>query len=69
MFVSSEFDLGRLQNSSDRVDDVILPRWAVSSYDFISKHNKALVKASFYHLLKSYHLSNALENAIKAFKV
>ncbi|ELT90958.1 hypothetical protein CAPTEDRAFT_18825 [Capitella teleta] len=38
----NDFDLGRLQNGHERVDDVVLPRWAVSSYDFINKHNRAL---------------------------
>uniref|UniRef100_A0AAV2L972 BEACH domain-containing protein n=1 Tax=Knipowitschia caucasica TaxID=637954 RepID=A0AAV2L972_KNICA len=36
------FDLGRLQISKERVDDVILPRWASSPEDFIYKHRKAL---------------------------
>ncbi|XP_064167820.1 neurobeachin-like protein 1 isoform X1 [Anguilla rostrata] len=36
------FDLGRLQMSKERVDDVILPKWAKSPEDFIYKHRKAL---------------------------
>ncbi|XP_075685908.1 neurobeachin-like protein 1 isoform X3 [Rhinoderma darwinii] len=36
------FDLGRLQISKERVNDVILPKWAKSPEDFISKHRKAL---------------------------
>jgi len=39
----AEFDLGRLQNLNDRVDDVVLPPWAKSPYDFIFKHMQALV--------------------------
>jgi len=41
--VEAEFDLGRLQNLNDRVDDVVLPPWAKSPYDFIFKHMQALV--------------------------
>lgn len=37
------FDLGHLQGSKERVDDVILPNWATSAEDFIFKHRKALV--------------------------
>ncbi|XP_058471810.1 neurobeachin-like protein 1 isoform X2 [Solea solea] len=36
------FDLGRLQISKERVDDVVLPKWAKSPEDFIYKHRKAL---------------------------
>ncbi|KAG9460978.1 hypothetical protein GDO78_018534 [Eleutherodactylus coqui] len=36
------FDLGRLQISKERVNDVILPKWAQSPEDFIRKHRKAL---------------------------
>uniref|UniRef100_A0A8C5N2A9 Neurobeachin like 1 n=1 Tax=Leptobrachium leishanense TaxID=445787 RepID=A0A8C5N2A9_9ANUR len=36
------FDLGRLQLTKDRVNDVILPRWANSPEDFIRKHREAL---------------------------
>ncbi|CAH0384949.1 unnamed protein product [Bemisia tabaci] len=36
------FDLGHLQGSKERVDDVILPNWATSAEDFIFKHRKAL---------------------------
>uniref|UniRef100_A0A8C7QUF1 Neurobeachin-like protein 2 n=1 Tax=Oncorhynchus mykiss TaxID=8022 RepID=A0A8C7QUF1_ONCMY len=36
------FDLGRLQISKERVNDVILPKWARSPEDFIYKHRKAL---------------------------
>ncbi|KAM6945740.1 LOW QUALITY PROTEIN: neurobeachin-like protein 1 [Aplochiton taeniatus] len=36
------FDLGRLQISKERVNGVILPRWAKSPEDFIYKHRKAL---------------------------
>lgn len=35
------FDLGRLQRG-EVVDDVILPRWATSPEDFVSKHRQAL---------------------------
>lgn len=37
------FDLGRLQIPKERVNDVILPKWAKSPEDFIYKHRKALV--------------------------
>lgn len=36
------FDLGTLQNTKERVDDVILPPWAKSPEDFISIHRRAL---------------------------
>ena len=36
------FDLGRLQNSEECVGNVVLPRWAKSPEDFISKHMRAL---------------------------
>ncbi|KAG7467392.1 hypothetical protein MATL_G00152830 [Megalops atlanticus] len=36
------FDLGCLQISKERVNDVILPKWAKSPEDFIYKHRKAL---------------------------
>ncbi|KAL7890530.1 hypothetical protein AOLI_G00000060 [Acnodon oligacanthus] len=36
------FDLGRLQMSKERVNDVVLPKWAKSPEDFIYKHRKAL---------------------------
>ncbi|XP_059585234.1 neurobeachin-like protein 2 isoform X1 [Alligator mississippiensis] len=36
------FDLGSLQLSNDKVTDVVLPKWACSREDFISKHRKAL---------------------------
>lgn len=38
----SRFDLGPLQNTKERVDDVILPPWAKSPEDFISIHRRAL---------------------------
>ncbi|CAG0898135.1 unnamed protein product, partial [Cyprideis torosa] len=38
----NRFDLGRLQGTRERVDDVILPPWADSPEDFIAKHRKAL---------------------------
>ncbi|XP_078407580.1 neurobeachin-like protein 1 isoform X1 [Cetorhinus maximus] len=38
----NQLDLGRLQISKERVNDVILPRWATSPEDFIYKHRKAL---------------------------
>ncbi|KTF84080.1 hypothetical protein cypCar_00009942 [Cyprinus carpio] len=37
------YDLGRLQISKERVNDVILPKWAKSPEDFIYKHRKALM--------------------------
>ncbi|KAM4626241.1 neurobeachin-like protein 1 [Discoglossus pictus] len=36
------FDLGRLQLSKEKVNDVILPKWAKTPEDFILKHRKAL---------------------------
>lgn len=36
------FDLGILQNTRERVDDVILPRWANTPEDFITIHRRAL---------------------------
>lgn len=42
----SDFDLGRLQMSKERVNDVNLPKWAKSPEDFIYKHRKALVRYS-----------------------
>ncbi|XP_054978013.1 neurobeachin-like protein 1 [Sorex araneus] len=38
----NQFNLGRLQVSKEQVNDVILPKWAKSSEDFIYKHRKAL---------------------------
>uniref|UniRef100_A0A3Q2CLK2 BEACH domain-containing protein n=1 Tax=Cyprinodon variegatus TaxID=28743 RepID=A0A3Q2CLK2_CYPVA len=38
----NSFDLGRLQISKERVNDVVLPKWAKSPEDFIYKHRKAL---------------------------
>lgn len=38
----NKFDLGHLQNSKERVNDVILPPWAKSAEDFIYLHRKAL---------------------------
>lgn len=42
----SGFDLGRLQISKERVNDVVLPKWAKSPEDFIYKHRKALVRGT-----------------------
>ena len=36
------FDLGKLQGKKQRVNDVILPKWASSVDDFIRKHRDAL---------------------------
>uniref|UniRef100_A0A8C3EXT2 Neurobeachin like 1 n=1 Tax=Corvus moneduloides TaxID=1196302 RepID=A0A8C3EXT2_CORMO len=36
------FNLGQLQMSKEVVNDVVLPKWAHSSEDFIYKHRKAL---------------------------
>ncbi|CAG2068580.1 unnamed protein product, partial [Timema podura] len=36
------FDLGLLQGTKERVNDVVLPPWAGSAEDFIYKHRKAL---------------------------
>ncbi|XP_016095948.1 neurobeachin-like protein 1 [Sinocyclocheilus grahami] len=43
----ARFDLGRLQISKERVNDVILPKWAKSPEDFIYKHRKALFLSPF----------------------
>jgi hypothetical protein len=37
------FDLGLLQGTKERVNDVILPKWAISAEEFIYKHRRALV--------------------------
>lgn len=42
MLKSFRFDLGTLQNTKERVDDVVLPPWAKSPEDFISIHRRAL---------------------------
>ncbi|XP_063708929.1 neurobeachin-like protein 1 [Culicoides brevitarsis] len=39
---TNKFDLGTLQNSKERVSDVILPSWAKSPEDFIVLHRRAL---------------------------
>lgn len=39
----NKLDLGVLQASKYRVDDVELPRWATSAQDFIIQHRRALV--------------------------
>jgi len=39
----NRLDLGLLQGSKQRVDDVELPPWAKSAQDFITQHRKALV--------------------------
>lgn len=36
------FDLGSLQNTRERVDDVVLPPWAKTPEDFIAIHRRAL---------------------------
>ncbi|XP_057674721.1 neurobeachin-like protein 1 isoform X1 [Corythoichthys intestinalis] len=38
----NDFDLGRRQITKEKVNDVILPKWAKSPEDFIYKHRKAL---------------------------
>ncbi|XP_046670158.1 neurobeachin-like protein 1 isoform X2 [Homalodisca vitripennis] len=38
----NKFDLGLLQGTKERVNDVVLPNWASSAEDFIYKHRKAL---------------------------
>ncbi|XP_077472025.1 neurobeachin-like protein 1 isoform X2 [Stigmatopora argus] len=38
----NDFDLGRRQITKEKVNDVILPKWAKSPEDFIYKHCKAL---------------------------
>lgn len=39
---ANDFDLGKLQAYKERVNHVVLPRWAKSPEDFIHKHRKAL---------------------------
>lgn len=39
----TDFDLGKLQFGDGKVDDVILPPWASTPYEFIHKHRLALV--------------------------
>ena len=39
----NKLDLGILQATKSRVDDVELPPWAASPQDFIDKHRQALV--------------------------
>eukprot|EP00105_Crassostrea_gigas_P036363 XP_019920511.1 PREDICTED: neurobeachin-like protein 1 [Crassostrea gigas] len=39
---ANDFDLGKLQACKERVNHVVLPRWAKSPEDFIHKHRKAL---------------------------
>ncbi|XP_061165431.1 neurobeachin-like protein 1 isoform X2 [Saccostrea echinata] len=39
---TNNFDLGKLQGCKERVNHVILPKWAKSPEDFIYKHRKAL---------------------------
>lgn len=55
-FCGVGFDLGRLQISKERVNDVILPKWAKSPEDFIYKHRKALVSP----FLMTHHGSSLL---------
>jgi hypothetical protein len=38
----NNFDLGILQQTKERVDDVILPPWATTPEDFIAIHRRAL---------------------------
>ncbi|KAG8318886.1 Neurobeachin-like protein 1 [Homalodisca vitripennis] len=40
----NKFDLGLLQGTKERVNDVVLPNWASSAEDFIYKHRKALLR-------------------------
>lgn len=39
------FDLGCLQLTNEKVDDVVLPPWASSPEDFIQQHRQALVRS------------------------
>lgn len=59
------FDLGRLQISKERVNDVILPKWAKSPEDFIYKHRKALVS----RFLMTHHGSSLLTSIQKLVSV
>lgn len=38
-----DLDLGKLQGTKEKVNDVILPPWAKTPEDFVVKHRKALV--------------------------
>lgn len=51
------FDLGLLQGTKERVNDVILPKWASSPEDFIYKHRKALVSKASYWRTYADHAS------------
>uniref|UniRef100_A0A8C1S6U9 Neurobeachin-like 1 n=1 Tax=Cyprinus carpio TaxID=7962 RepID=A0A8C1S6U9_CYPCA len=61
------FDLGRLQISKERVNDVILPKWAKSPEDFIYKHRKALVRAVDLDAITDEKERKALEGMISNF--
>ncbi|XP_055643375.1 neurobeachin-like protein 1 isoform X2 [Toxorhynchites rutilus septentrionalis] len=51
----NDFDLGILQTTKERVNDVVLPAWAKSAEDFIAIHRRAL---------ESEHVSQNLHNWI-----
>uniref|UniRef100_A0AAZ3NN02 Neurobeachin-like 1 n=1 Tax=Oncorhynchus tshawytscha TaxID=74940 RepID=A0AAZ3NN02_ONCTS len=61
------FDLGRLQISKERVNDVILPKWAKSPEDFIYKHRKALVRAVDLDAITDEKERKAVEGMISNF--
>lgn len=54
------FDLGLLQETKERVNDVVLPKWANSPEDFIYKHRRALVSETSDRKLMLIVLTSAL---------
>ena len=42
-----EFDLGYLQGTKVKVDNVVLPPWAETPEDFVFKHRRALVRIHY----------------------
>lgn len=42
LFIFCRFDLGHLQITKEKVDDVILPPWATTPEEFIAIHRRAL---------------------------
>ncbi|PAA67773.1 hypothetical protein BOX15_Mlig005886g1 [Macrostomum lignano] len=49
----NQFDLGRMQITNEKVDDVVLPPWATDAFDFVRLHRAALesdhVSANLHH--------------------
>ena len=51
MLLYAGFDLGNLQVSKEKINDVILPNWAKTPEEFIFKHRQALVNIALYILV------------------